>query len=104
MLGRYGRRWVEALRNVKPELARSLEEDATLETYAQQAAETAEREEDQLLSAMLQQSPLPDGPPLARVEHHARLRRRAEEIATAHLLEEFEESDSQDLSPDETTG
>jgi len=103
MLGRYGRMWLDALKRSAPEAHRTLKHDGTLMTLAQENEQMAESEEEQLLSDMLQQSPLPDGPPLARVEHFASLQRRAQEIAQSHLLEPFAAFDAQALSEDETT-
>jgi hypothetical protein len=89
MYGKYGRAWLRALREAKPDLLQELERDGSLARLVQERDELAANEEDQQLSAMLQESPMPDGPPLARAEHHARLRRRAEEITMYHMLEEL---------------
>jgi hypothetical protein len=97
-IGRYGRMWLRVAKQARPDLIKELEQNWDLETVAVSLGESAQREEESLLSAMLQQDPPPDDPPLARVAHHARLRRRAEEIATHHLLETLAEA-----SPDEVS-
>ena len=104
MSGRYSRMWLDALKRSSPETHRTLEREGTLQRLATDAARGAIAEEEQLLSAMLAKSPLPDGPPMARVEHHASLRRRAQEIAQSHLLEPFAAIDAREFSEEETTG
>ncbi len=89
--------------STNPSLAKTLERNGSLEATARDKERLAETEEEQLLSAMLERSPLPNDPPLARVEHYARLRRRAEEIAQAHLLEEIEASAGPDTSAEAQT-
>jgi hypothetical protein len=103
-MGRYATMWLDALRRSSPETYRSLEREGSLQRLAITAEQSALAAGESLFGAMLKSDPLPDGPPMARVEHAARLQRRAEEIAQAHLLEPFAAIDAREFSEEETTG